>query len=410
MKILYCAIDQTVPGTKGGSIHVEAVATGLAALGHDVHVLVSPGHGGFPGGGARWIPMSPPLGAKELRWMRTPAVTRIARRIRPDVVIERYYNFGGEGIAAARSVGALAVLEVNAPVIDHPGSTKATVDKALLIEPMRRWRDRMCARADLMVTPSRSILPPAVESSRIVEVEWGADTDRFHPHAAGPLRFARPPGTLAVFAGAFRSWHGAIHLVRAIRQLRERGRTDISAVLIGDGPELPRARAEAGRVDGILFTGAIPHSDMPAQLAAADIGVAPFDPAAHGPLSLGFYWSPLKLFEYMAAGLPVVAPAVDRLPTLVAHETEGILYDSADHAALAAAIERLSDPALRARLGAAARARAIAQYSWAAHCRKLDEAFAAALSRVRPADVLHSTSHSSAGEGRDDRRPGREAR
>jgi len=100
--------------------------------------------------------------------------------------------------------------------------------------------------------------------------------------------------------------------------------------------------------------------------------VAPFDGGAHGPLSLGFYWSPLKMFEYMAAGLPVVAPAVDRIPTLVAHEREGILYDPAVPGSLAAALVRLADdPALRARLGAAARARAENQYSWAAHCRTL---------------------------------------
>ena len=68
---------------------------------------------------------------------------------------------------------------------------------------------------------------------------------------------------------------------------------------------------------------------MPACLAAADIGVAPFDVDAHAPLALGFYWSPLKIFEYMAAGLPVVAPAVDRIPSLVAHEREGLLYNPA---------------------------------------------------------------------------------
>ena len=70
-------------------------------------------------------------------------------------------------------------------------------------------------------------------------------------------------------------------------------------------------RAEAAGIRDIVFTGAVPHDAMPAALAAADIGVAPFDPSAHAPLSLGFYWSPLKIFEYMAAGLPVVAP-VDR--------------------------------------------------------------------------------------------------
>ncbi len=53
MKFLYCAIDQTVPGTTGGSVHVTAVAEGLAALGHDVHVLVTPGDGGFPSTTAR---------------------------------------------------------------------------------------------------------------------------------------------------------------------------------------------------------------------------------------------------------------------------------------------------------------------------------------------------------------------
>ena len=65
VKILYCAIDQTVPGTKGGSVHVTAVAEGLAALGHEVHVLVTPGDGPMPGAsGVHWIAMPPPLGRR----------------------------------------------------------------------------------------------------------------------------------------------------------------------------------------------------------------------------------------------------------------------------------------------------------------------------------------------------------
>jgi len=375
MRILYAAIDQTVPGTIGGSVHVTAVAEGLAALGHEVHVLATAGRDPFPSAaGVRWTRMSPPFGSKVLRWVRRGAVTRLARRFKPDVVIERYYNFGGEGIAAGRDVGATTVLEVNAPVIDFPGSAKAALDKALLVEPMRRYRESLCARADLIVTPSAAILPPSTPREKVVEIEWGADTQRFHPAVTGTLPFQRPTGTLAVFAGAFRSWHGAINLVRAIRELRHRGRTDLSAVLIGDGPELPSVRREAAAVDGIECTGAIPHDAMPACLAAADVGVAPFDVAAHRPLSLGFYWSPLKLFEYMAAGLPVVAPAVDRIPRLVGNDREGVLYDPAVPGALEAALERLTDTALRQRLGAAARERAVRDYSWSAHCRALEHA------------------------------------
>ena len=377
MRILYSAIDQVVPGTKGGSVHVASVAEGLAALGHEVHVLVTPGDGPFPAGPVRWIPMSPPSGRNQLRWMRSGAVRRLAEALKPDVVIERYYNFGGEAILHARGLGALAVLEVNAPVVDHPGSRKATLDRLLLIKPMQRWRERICGAADLIVSPSAAILPADTAPGKIIELEWGADTDRFRPGAQGDLPFTPPAGIVAVFAGAFRSWHGAIHLAHAVRRLRERGRQEISALFIGDGPELPAVRAAAAGLDRVVFAGAVPHAVMPAALGAAHIGVAPFDIAAHRPLALGFYWSPLKMFEYMAAGLPVVAPAVARIPSLVGHEREGILYDPADPAGLAAALERLTDAGLRATLGAAARQRAVTEYSWSAHCAALDAAFRA---------------------------------
>jgi glycosyltransferase involved in cell wall biosynthesis len=374
MRILYCAIDQTIPGTKGGSVHVTAVAEGLAALGHDVHVLAAPGRRAFPAGNIHWIAMTPPLGARELRWARIGAVRRLARKLRPDVIMERYYNFGGEGILNGVAVGATTVLEVNAPVIDYPGSAKATVDRLLLVRPMRRWRERLCALANVIVTPSAAILPTSVPRDRVIQLEWGADTERFTPGASGPLMFERPPGTLAVFAGAFRSWHGAVNLVRALRELRARGREDINVVFVGAGPELPRVRAEAAGLSGVVFTGEVAHAMMPACLAAADVGVAPFDVTAHRPLSLGFYWSPLKIFEYMAAGLPVVAPSVDRLPSLVTHAREGLLYDPAFPGALASAIERLTDADLRASYGRAARERAVREYSWAAHCRALEAA------------------------------------
>jgi glycosyltransferase involved in cell wall biosynthesis len=121
---------------------------------------------------------------------------------------------------------------------------------------------------------------------------------------------------------------------------------------------------------------------MPAALAAADVGAAPFEIGAHAPLALGFYWSPLKLFEYMAAGLPVVAPAIDRIPSLVADGREGVLYDPRGRAeALADALARLSDPGVRAPLGAAARERAVRQYGWQAHCRALEAAIEDARAR-----------------------------
>jgi glycosyltransferase involved in cell wall biosynthesis len=187
---------------------------------------------------------------------------------------------------------------------------------------------------------------------------------------------------LAVFAGAFRAWHGAINLVRAVRDLRAGGRPDLDVVLIGDGPELAPAKAEAAGLEGITFTGAVPHDGMPACLAAADIGVAPFDAAAHPPLQLAFYWSPLKVFEYMASGLPVVAPAIPRLARTLGPGHERVLYDARAPGALADALAYLAGhEADRRRLGEDARRRVSEAFSWAAHCRSLDEAIRGAAGR-----------------------------
>ena len=236
----------------------------------------------------------------------------------------------------------------------------------------------------MIVTPSAKIIPPHVPAWKIFRTEWGADTERFHPDATGRVPFTRNDGqVVAVFSGAFRAWHGAIHLVEAIRRLRARGRMDITAVFIGDGPELPRVRAAAAGLDGITLIGAVPHADVPAILAAADIGVAPFDVAAHPSLAHEFHWSPLKIFEYMASGLPVVAPRIERLANLVSHGREGLLYDAANPDALADALEKLAIATVREPMGAAARARAVAEFSWASHCGRLDDAMQEARRRPR---------------------------
>jgi hypothetical protein len=115
VRILYTAIDQVVPGTLGGSTHVQAVAEGLAALGHEVHVAVRAGiavsasrPGSEPGlepgldpgriAGPAYHDVRTPLGSPNLRLLRRGRVRALAAAIRPDVVIERYHNFGGEGL------------------------------------------------------------------------------------------------------------------------------------------------------------------------------------------------------------------------------------------------------------------------------------------------------------------------
>jgi len=237
---------------------------------------------------------------------------------------------------------------------------------------MRRWRERICRMTDLFVTPTLEVLPDWVNKQKVLQVEWGADVHHFRPDAPGTPPFTPDPDRITcVFAGAFRSWHGVVQLAAALTRLHEAGDERFGAVLIGEGPEKAAVMRAAADVPGIQFTGPVPHALMPACLAAADIGVAPFDPARHGPLQLGFFWSPLNIFEYMAVGLPVVAPALPRLRGLVEHKCEGLLYDPSNPRALDQALVMLADEAVRHRMGRAARARVVRSFSWDAHCRLL---------------------------------------
>ena len=305
---------------------------------------------------------------------RSRAGPRVSRRTS---IIERYHNFGGEAIrprAAARRAGGARGQCAGRRL---SGIGEGAIDRALLVEPMRRWRDRhVRARRSSSSRPSAAILPAGHAAAEDPRARMG------RRHRPLPSRRRRPGPfdaagamTVAVFAGAFRAWHGADPPGRRrSRHLRARGRhghrrgADRRRPGAAAGPRGGRSGLDARSV----HRRAAARSDA-GGAGRGDIGVAPFDVGRARAAALGFYWSPLKIFEYMAAGLPVVAPAVDRIPSLVGHEREGLLYDPIGSTSLADALVRLADdPALRRRLGAAARARAVRDYSWDAHCRALE--------------------------------------
>ena len=89
--------------------------------------------------------------------------------------MERYYNFGGEGIKTAAARGLPSLLEVNSPVVDHPGSLKAAIDRATLVRPLRRYREGLCRTATALVSPLPQIVPEFARS-RTHTVTWGART------------------------------------------------------------------------------------------------------------------------------------------------------------------------------------------------------------------------------------------
>jgi glycosyltransferase involved in cell wall biosynthesis len=386
LRVLYVAGAVEAFGTSGGSIHIQEVACGLEALGHKVLVLSMQGKEragrhhlecGVPVRETRW--------RKELALLGLPKVLGAMRAFRPDVVMERFYNFAGAGVMVAHRRGIPSLLEVNAPMVDPPGSLKTRLDK-LLLGSMRRWAVMQGRWSDAIVTPLASTVPPEVDRRKVHELPWGANVERFDPskRLQGSERQALADELgltleypVAAFVGSFRRWHGVEHFAEAARRLVERGEA-ISFLAVGGGPELDGLRARVaswGLPPGrFVFAGPQPHERVPALLSLADIGVAPFDVASHAPLrEFGFYWSPLKVFEYMAMALPVVTIDLPPLNEIVREGREGLLFPTGDVDRLASALAPLStDAGLRERLGASARQRAVANYSWQAHCAALD--------------------------------------
>ncbi len=376
MKILYVASGIPVPGALGGSTHVREVAAGLAARGHQVHVIAASTARANPAALLR--PQTRRLDGFTLHQIDLPKIAsaladplmlRIARAVQPDAIIERYYNFAGGGVRAAQRLGIPLLLEVNALIIDPPAVRKRRIDDALG-GPLRRLALAQCRAADRIITPLHTTVPEEIPRERIVELPWGAAVERF-VHVVPT--WDNPP--TIVFLGSFRGWHGVCDAVRACGTLLNSGRR-LHGLLIGDGPERAAAEQLASRWPGsFTFAGAVAYEEVPALLGRAAIGVAPFRTDAHPALqAAGFFWSPLKVYEYMAAGLPVVLPDIAPLHTIVRDSGEGALYAEGDLAALAQAIARLLDdpPAARA-MGERGRTRVTAHYSWAAHCAALEQ-------------------------------------
>src|SRR2546430_5907400 len=172
-----------------------------------------------------------------------------------------------------------------------------------------------------------------------------------------------PYTTLFRSVGSMKPWHGLDVLVEAFARLHERA-PDARLLLVGDGPARAAVCAElsARGLTGVVHcTGAVAPHEVPGLVTSADVAVAPYPDASR------FYFSPLKVYEYMAAGRAVVASRVGQLETVIQHDVNGLLCAPGDSAALAAALARLQrEPELGARLGRAARANVLRGHTWEA--------------------------------------------
>jgi glycosyltransferase involved in cell wall biosynthesis len=146
--------------------------------------------------------------------------------------------------------------------------------------------------------------------------------------------------------------------------------------MVGDGPTRSSVEdmiTRAGLRNAVIMTGKIAHSQVPDMLSIADVAVVP---SASVTASLGGTGTPLKLFEYMAAGKAIVATALNEAVEVIQDGHNGVLVNAGDVNQFAAAtLGLIEDPDERRRLGQNAREQAVKQYSWEHYTRKLEEIY-----------------------------------
>ncbi|MDQ3697701.1 MAG: glycosyltransferase family 4 protein [Gemmatimonadota bacterium] len=374
MRVAYVCADRGVPvfGRKGCSVHVQEIIRAFEARGAIVDLFAVRRDGEAPRDlRVRVHPLPAPAGgdvaAREREAIAANYPLRLAlERAGPfDLVYERYSLWSTAGMEYASARGIPGVLEVNSPLIEEQARHRGLVDRA----GAERSAARAFAAATLLVAVSdevaASVERHTVAPGRVHVIPNGVDPARFRPRDIH--RPAGAPFTIG-FVGTLKPWHGLPTLVEAFALVNALA-PDARLLIVGEGPERERVETDAARfgVNGaVRLTGAVDPPAVPALLASMHVACAPY------PHSTGFYFSPLKVLEYMAAGLPVVASRVGQLARLVVHERTGLLCPAGDAAALATALERLRhDPALRARLGRAARAAVTRGHTWDAVVRRV---------------------------------------
>jgi glycosyltransferase involved in cell wall biosynthesis len=187
-----------------------------------------------------------------------------------------------------------------------------------------------------------------------------------------------------LYVGQLYRWKGVDGLLHALQHLGGRRLTLVGG---NDAEDLARLRAlatELGVASRVDFVGQVPPYAVAGYLARARVGVIPLPGA--GFIEAARFTSPLKVFELMQAGVPLVATDLPSVRELASHGEHGLLVAPDDPAALARGIDALlGDRALAARLVRAAAAHVVS-FSWEARARRLLE-FAATASQADAAAV-----------------------
>jgi glycosyltransferase involved in cell wall biosynthesis len=386
MRVLYFA-DIRFPLERANGIQTMETCYALAGRGHDVHLVVKrdtrvPARDPFAFYGLAPTPRlvieraNAPAGAGVLARVGylSFAYGRSVGRSRADIIMTRDLGVASALLRLPRNRRPPLVYESHGYAPDvaaslHDLVATAAPAGARKLARLERREGRVWARAEGYVTITRALRDQLLKRFgtrlHLAVVPDGVRQPSAEP---GPL----PAEPLVAYAGHLYAWKGVDVLLEALAQL-----PGTPGLIVGghEGePDLARLRARAAELalsDRVTFTGLVDPSHVAAHLARATILVLPNPRSA---ISTNFT-SPLKLFEYMAAGRAIVASDLPSVREVLTHGENALLVTPGDPSALATAVRRLiADRPLAERLAAAAYSQ-VSKFTWARRAERLERLF-----------------------------------
>lgn len=287
---------------------------------------------------------------------------QMLRQERPDMVLTRFDGKTLSILWACRWLKIPAVIEINGPDRDEEANTYRHLPGIAALFNNRHamtLAQGAFAVSDVLADPLRQVS----RGKPVATIANGVDPARFNPQHSGQalrlqLGIAKDAQVIG-FVGSFAPWHGLDLLVEAFSRLQAEF-PQAHLLLVGQAnPQwqklLDRLRSPA-LAGQVTLAGFVRPAEIPGYLAVMDITTLP---------NTAYYCSPLKLFEYMAMARPTVSVATAPVTATLQDGVEGLLFPENQVDALTSALRRLlADPALRIRLGLAARLRIEREYTW----------------------------------------------
>jgi glycosyltransferase involved in cell wall biosynthesis len=395
LKILYLCADEGIPlyGTKGASAHIRQFVEAMKGAGNDVTVVTR--GDGLPSDRAAsfkavFVPKSPGSNFNHGRAhsnfdftqgevKRIPnklvldSILRLGYVEKFDLVYERYSLYSNAGLTFARTAGIPFILEVNSPLIEEAAQYRR-LDLPQLAGAIERDLFSSADHVIAVSTEMKGYIKSVAPGARISVVPNGVDIGRFDflQKSNGQGKFLKLGGENEIsigFVGNVRPWHGIENLIDSFSILAKEA-PNCRLVIVGDTGNSRSefvSRCAQYSLDGVVsFTGPVPFDEIPSYLRELDIAVAPY------PQLANFYFSSLKIFEYMAAGKAIVASRIGQVGEILCDEETALLVPAGDIVAFSAALKKLvRDTRLRGILGENARREAVAKHTWGSRIRDI---------------------------------------